>query len=237
MTDLSVTGNERIFDGANMRPFDAHKTNIDDLFSEAQAWLTGDGVTSAEEAKAVETLLDLAREAKKAVDESRKLENEPFDTGKAEVQARYNPVLKRADTIADTCKQALAPWRMKVEAEKRERAFAARAEAAKLAQEAQDKLRASAGNVVERERAEEALTLAKDAEKFATKTEKRAAVGNGLRTIYRPVLNDLNTAVRHYWAKDTAAFSQLVSDLAASDVRAGVREIPGFTVEAVKGAV
>lgn len=237
MTDLSVTGNDRIFDGANMRPFDAHKTNIDDLFEEAQAWLTGEGVTSAEEAKAVETLLDLAREAKKAADESRKLENEPFDTGKAEVQARYNPVLKRADTIADTCKQALAPWRMKVEAEKQEKAEAARAEAAKLAQEAQDKLRASAGNVVERERAEEALTLAKDAAKFADRTTRKASTGNGLRTSYRAVLTDGVKAAEHYWGTRNADFQTFLSDLAAADVRRGVRSIPGFDVIEEKTAV
>ncbi len=237
MTDLSVTGNERIFDGANMRPFDAHKTNIDDLFEEAQAWLNGDGVTSEEEAKAVETLLDLAREAKKAADESRKLENEPFDTGKAEVQARYSPVLKRADMISETCKQALQPWRMKVEAAKHAKAEAARAEAAKLAQEAQDRMRASTGNVVEREKAEEALSLAKDAEKFAAKTEKKAAVGNGLRTSWEPTLTDLNAAVRHYWGINSKAFADMVTSMAVAEVRAGARQIPGFTITEIRKAV
>src|SRR4051812_953059 len=94
---LSDSGNDRIAMGANMSPFDAHKVNIEDLFEEATAWLNGDGVNSEADAKAVDQLLDLAREARKAADEARKTENEPFDTGKAEVQARYNPILKRAD--------------------------------------------------------------------------------------------------------------------------------------------
>ena len=35
-------------------------------------------------------------------------------TRKAEVQARYNPILKRADMIADTCKKVLQPWRDRI---------------------------------------------------------------------------------------------------------------------------
>ena len=52
-------------------------------------WLDGEPIASAEQADKVSLLLDMIRKAEKAADESRVKENEPFDLGKAEVQARY----------------------------------------------------------------------------------------------------------------------------------------------------
>lgn len=230
MNALSETGNDRIVMGGNMSAFDAHKVNIDNLFEEAEVWLSGDGVASEAEAKAVETLLDLVREAKKAADEARKVENEPFDAGKAAVQARYNPILKRAELIAETCKNVLQPWRDRVAREKAARADAARIDAEKLKREAEEKIRASSGNVVERERAEEALSLAKDADKFANRTARAATTGTGLRRTYRPVMTDGGKAAEHYWTAKRGEFQAFLSELAAQDVRRGVRSIPGFDV-------
>lgn len=237
MTELSVTGNDRIAMGANLSPFDAHKLNVDDLYEEAQTWLNGDGVNSEDEAKAVDTLLDMARKAKSAADEARRDENEPFDTGKAEVQARYNPLLKRADMIADACKAVLKPWRDKVAAEKAAKAEAARREADELRAKAEAAIRSSAGNIVEREKAEEALTLAREAEGFAKRETKRATTGLGLRTTYRPVMTDGAKAAEHYWTVRRGEFQAFLNDLAAQDVRKGTRSIPGFDVIEEKTAV
>jgi hypothetical protein len=234
---LSDSGNDRIVMGGNMSAFDAHKVNVDDLFDEAQVWLAGEGVSSEAEAKAVETLLDMARDAKKAADEARKAENEPFDRGKAEVQARYNPILKRADLIVETCKNVLQPWRDKIAAEKAAKAEAMRLEAEALRREAEEKIRASAGNLAERAKAEETLAFAKDADKAVAKAVKAAATGNGLRTTYRAELTDLNAAIKHYWSTNRAEFEALVCDIAARQVRAGVREIPGFNVIEERKAV
>lgn len=227
------------FTGANHRPFDLAKQSIDDLFEEATAWLDGAEIASPAEAEGVEKLLKLTREAKSTADEARKTENVPFDTGKAEVQARYNPILKRADTITDGCKAVLAPWRAKIEREKAEVAAAARAEADRLAAEAQAAIRASAGNVLEREYAEELLETAKEAEKFATRRARAAVTGNALRTSYVPVLVDLNAAVRHYWANPTirSAFEEMVTRLATNEVRYGARSIPGFEILEEKKAI
>ncbi len=41
---------------------------------------------------------------------------------------------------------------------------------------------------------------------------------------------DLNAAVRHYWKTDREAFSDLVFELAARDVRNGAKEVPGFEI-------
>lgn len=237
MTQLSVTGNDRIAMGANLSPFDEAKLTVDDLFEEAEHWLNGDGIASEKDAKAVEKLLDLARAAKKAADEARKIENEPFDKGKAEVQARYNPVLKRAETIAEACKAVLQPWRDKIAAEKAAKAEAARKEAEELARKAQEAIRASAGNVIEREKAEEQLTIAKEAEGFAKRETKRASTGLGLRTTYRAEIIDGTAAARHYWLTRREEFEVFLLDLASKDVRAGKREIPGFNVIEERKAV
>ena len=234
---LSITGNDRIATGANHPPaFDAHKANIDDLYAEAEVWLAGDGIASAAEAKAVDTLLDLTRQAKKAADEARKTENEPFDLGKAEVQARYNPVLKRADMIVDLCKQVLTPWNIKVAAEKEAIAAAARAESEQTRRDAEALIRASSGNLAAREDAEHMLNSAKLAEKDAAKAARQATTGLGLRTSYQPELTDLSAAIRHYWDAKRGRFEALVLELATEDVRAGRHMIPGFTVHEIKKA-
>lgn len=225
------------FDGKNMTPFDAAKLAVDDLFAEAEVWLNGDGIASQGEAEAVETLLDLARKAKKEADESRKVENEPFDTGKAEVQARYNPVLKRADMIADTCKKVLQPWRDKVAAEKAAIAEQDRREAEDIRRKAEEAMRASAGNITARADAEQLLSSAKLAEKDAKKADKAATHGLGLRTTYTVTMSDATAAARHYWADKRAECETFFIGLAERDVRAGKREIPGFLIIERKEAV
>lgn len=237
VAELSVTGNDRIAMGANMTPFDAHKVNIDDLFEEAQTWLDGGGVSTDAEAKAVEQLLDMAREAKKAAEADRKIEAEPFDAGKKAVQAKYVPIIDRADLIVTTCRDVLSPWRERIETEKRAAAEAARAEAERKAVEAQEAIRASAGNVAERERAESLLKDAKRADRTASRTERSATTGNGLRARWVARLTDRNAAIKHYWEKNANAFEELVVRMAERDTLSGAREIPGFIIEEQKVAV
>lgn len=234
---LSETGNDRIAMGANMSPFDEVRVEIDDLYEEAKAWLDGTEIASEAEEKAVDQLLDMARAAFKKADATRKIENEPFDTGKAAVQAKYKPVLSRAEMISDVCKARLTPWRAKIEAEKQAKARAAAEEAEKLRREAEEAIRASAGNIEEREKAEEALALAKEADAFAARKQKQAETGLGLRTTYRAELTDGVAAARHYWGERRAECEAFFSSLAAADVRSGKRSIPGFNVIEEKKAV
>lgn len=65
------------------------RINIEDLFTQAKGFLDGDPVTSQAVADEIGALLAEIRQAEKAADEARKLENKPFDDGKAEVQERY----------------------------------------------------------------------------------------------------------------------------------------------------
>jgi hypothetical protein len=228
---------QTVFDGANIRPFDAAKLEIDDLFAEADNWLTGEPITSAEEAEAVEKLLDLTRKAKANADAERKRENEPFDTGKAEVQARYNPILKRADMVAETCKAVLQPWRDAIAKAKALEAEKARQEADEARRIAEEAIRNSAGNIAARAEAETKLNDAKIAEADVRRVEKKAVTGNGLRTLYRPVMVDGGKAAEHYWKARRADFQEFLQELAAQDVRKGTRVIPGFEIVEERSAV
>ena len=161
MTDAATIDAPPIGHNNPPSPFDAHRVNIEDLYGEAKNWLDGEPIASPEQAEAVETLLDMLRDGERAADEARKVEAKPFDDGKAEVQARYNPILKKAKVAADACKSALTTWRNAIAAEKAKAAAAAQAEAAEKARIAAEAMRqATPTNIEEREKAEAAVAEA-----------------------------------------------------------------------------
>lgn len=210
-------------------PFEAHKINIEDLYGEAKHWLDGEPIADAKQAEAVEQLLDMLREGEKAADEARRVENEPFDRRKAEVQARYNPILKQAKTAADACKAALAVWRNALAAEKAKAAEAAHKEAEDKARLAAEAMRqASGANLQEREDAERLVADAEHAARAAAKAGKDMV--KGLRTYHTPVLTDGVAAARHYWQTQREACEAFFLSLAKTDVLQGKRQIPGFDV-------
>lgn len=231
MSALSVTANERIVDGGNNPPaFEAHRVNIEDLRAEAEAWLDGKAVASAEEAEGLNTLLDLARQAAKAADDARAAEKKPhLDAGKA-VDAQWKPLVDAAQRIVDCAKKALTPWNIAEADRKAAEAARARAEAEAEAQAAREAEIAASGLLSDAEQADQMAESAKQAGKIAKAAEKAASTGLGLRTTYRAELTDPKEAISHYWAARREDFIALVTDLAAKDVRAGKREIPGFTI-------
>lgn len=230
--------------GHNRTPFELSSEKINSLHEEATHWLDGDPIDSQEIADSVSNLKDMIRDARKEADESRKLENKPFDEGKKEVQARYNPLLKKADSAKDACLKALAPWLEKVDREKREAEAEAKRIADEKIREAQEAARkADANNLAEKEAAEAKIKEAQDASKAAKRAEKATAKsGTGkratsLRTTYTPVLTDAVAAARHYWGTNRQDIEDLLVRLARNDVQRGKRIIPGFEVKEERKAV
>ena len=224
-------------------PFDAIKAHCDDLYMEAKHWLDGAEVSSDGEAEAVERLLDEARKAWKAADDARVEENVPFDLGKAAVQERYAPLIAKTKTVTGTmvrmqeaCKAALEPWRKKKADEAQAKADAIRAEAEAKAKAAADAMRASAGNLADREVAEELVKEAEFAQREAGRAAKAATTGTGLTTYYEAVLTNQRDAMLHYMKDQPGEFIALCQRLADADVRGGKRTIPGFAVEERKRA-
>lgn len=223
--------------GHNRSPFDLVTERIDTLNVEANNWLDGEAIETQGQADDVSKLLDEARKAKKEADDARKVEAKPFDDGKAEVQARYKPLLTKADTIADLCKKLLAPFLAKQEAEKRDAERKAREEAEAKAVAAQAAYKAAKDtDLAAREEAERLIEDAKIAERVAAKAAKDRGAAKGgtravtLRTHYEPEITDLREFGRYAWNEHPAEMREFLDHLARKLILAGKRELPGVTI-------
>lgn len=225
-------------------PFDAVRVNIDDLFVQAKGFLDGEPVNSQAVADEIGSLLAEIRQAEKAADDARKMENKPFDDGKAEVQERYLPLIGNTTKVkgktilaAEACKAALAPWLKAQDAAKREAERIAREKAEAAQREAAEAVRAAAPDNLEAKEAAEALVTEarKDQAAANRAAADRAHVTGGarataLRSVWRAERVSSQVAAAHYWQTNPTAFDAVLQKLADDDVRAGKRAIPGFNV-------
>lgn len=218
-------------------PFDIVVTKIEDLYDEAKNWADGEPITSPDIAEAITTLFDGLGAAGKEAEALRVAEVKPLDEAKTAIQARFHPLI--GDTKAGKGKVVLGraalqvlltAWRVEQQRVAALAAAKAREEAAALQAEAEAALRASAGNLEAREAAEEVLSFAKEADKFARRTEKAATTRTGLRTEWITTLVDEGAALDWAYTRDPRRFQELVQSMAETEVRNGVRSVPGFTV-------
>lgn len=246
---MSEAANPREVIGANNppepTPFELSKQEIDDLCMEARNWLDGEAIDRQSVADQIDYLKSQLREAKKTADERRKAEVKPLDDAKIEIQARYNALIgdtkgsgKGTAILAmEACDKVLAPWLRKLSDEKEAAAKKAREEADAKAKAAQDAIRAaSTADLAAKEEAEALLRDAKKAEAVVKKIE-RAPTGmtSHLRRTWRPVLVNATEAARWAWANKRHDMEAYLLDLAAQEVRAGARSVPGFDVVEEKG--
>jgi hypothetical protein len=227
---------EALLANAPADPAVLFKEEIDDLLLEARNYLDGDPITNETQAEAVSSLLNRLRRLAKDADDARKVEKKPHDDAAKAVQEKWKPILDSADLAASTAKQALAPWLQQVEEKQLREAEVARAEAERLASIAAEAHARAAGNLTEAEDAERLLKAAEGARRFAAKAEKQKAHAKGgeravgLVDAFTPVLTDACEALRHYRSKQPGALKEWLLDQARADVRAGIRSIPGFTI-------
>ena len=222
--------------------FDALKVHIEDLYAEAKNWCDGEPITTQAQADEVARLLGMVKEVEKLADDTRKRENEPFDAGKAEVQARYAPLISdtkavRGKTVLarEACQRALTPWLKAQEAARVAAATAAREEAERKAAAA--RTAAQSDDLAVAERAEDIFADARATERQASALERnRAAAGGGeyrraiLRDNWTAEIEDANALLRHYWQTRRADLEAFALKMAQEDVRAGKRQIPGVRV-------
>jgi hypothetical protein len=220
-----------------LTPFEGIRIHIDDLMETAQGFLDGEPILTQALADEVGRLLDEARQAEKAAEAQRKIEVKPFDDGKAEVQARYNPLKAKCALVASTAKQALAPFLAAEQAKRDAEAAEARKIAEAKAEEARAASRAAeATDLAAREQAEALLKEAEKADRLASRAEKgKAMVAGGarsssLRSAWTPELTDPAAALKHYRAKQPDELKAWLLSQAQADVRAGARAIPGFNI-------
>lgn len=223
--------------GHNMPPFEAAKQVIEDLYNEAKLWLDGEPVTTQDQANALNTLQSKIREAAKLAEKNRKEEAKPFDDGKAEVQARYKPIISKADDADAAVKAALRPYLIELERQQKEEAEKARQEAARKQQEAMEAMRQrDASNLAQSEEAERLVKESKAAEEAARKADnaKAHAKGDGratgLRSVWKASMTDQREAAAWAWKERNAELMVWVQEQADKAVRSGSRDIQGFSV-------
>lgn len=244
---LAVLGHNQPPEPVEPTPFEIAEKAVNDIYGEAKLWLDGAKVEDQNTADGMGNLLTVIRKAKALAEESRKVEKKPHDDAAKEVQARYVPLIEKADLAAAACKKALTPW---LEAQEK-----ARQEAARIAQEAADKKRreaeeairaTDATNLEERAAAESLLKDAKKAEKVAASIDRQTSNAGGymgraigLKSVWSATMTDPVLAARHFWTQpDTKEeLTAFVQGLADKAVRAGIRTIPGFDIAEHKEAV
>lgn len=243
VAELSDSGNDRIAMGGNLPPDVMAFNSIDAYYEEARNWASdGFAIESQEQADEIDTLDKALLKLGHETDALRIEEKRPLDEQIDAIQAKYNPYIQKGkgkvDIARSSLKALLTAWRTEQERIKREAAEKARREAEEERRRAEDAMRSSAGDLAAREQAEQMIESAKAAERIAKKADKAATTGLGLRSRWEPRLTDLNAAIKHYWAEDRDSFAALVTRLAEEDVRVrSKREIPGFVIEEVKGAI
>lgn len=218
--------------------YEAIRDEINDLFDECKNFADGEPIASQDMADAITTLHDSLHEAGKKADDERKLEAKPHDDAKAEIQTRYNALIGNTKSTGkgkvvlgkETLQVLLTPWRNKLVAEKEAAARLAREEADRIAAEAQAAIRASAGNLEEREKAEELLKEAKQVDRWAKREDRAATTGTGLRTVWHCDMEDEGVALDWAYSRAPERFKAVVQSMAEETVRAGMRSVPGFKI-------
>lgn len=232
--------NPRAVIGNNRPPHEFIFDEIEDLFSEAKNWCDGEPIANEAMHDAVTKLYDGLHDAGKRADELRKDQKKPLDDQIKDIQDRYNPYIQPKKGKVDLGKAALgemlAKWRAAVAKKKEDEARKAREEADRKAAEAQAAIRASSGNLAEREVAEEMLKEAKQADRFAKRQDKAATTGTGLRSVWFATLQDADAALDWAYGRDPVRFKELVQQMANEAVRGGARSVPGFVVSEEKMA-
>lgn len=237
---MDIDLNPRAVAGNNRAPHELLFNEIQELFDESKNWCDGEPITSEQMHDAVTKLYDGLHDAGKRADELRKDEKKPLDDQIKAIQDRYNIYIQPKKGKVDLGKAALgdmlAAWRAAVAKQKEDVARKAREEADRKAAEAQAAIRASSGNLAEREVAEEMLKEAKQADRFAKRQDKAATTGTGLRSVWVATLQDADSALDWAYGRDPVRFKEMVQQMANEAVRIGARSVPGFVVTEEKRA-
>lgn len=227
-------------------PYVESRETIDGLMMEARNWLDGEPVTTQAQADGIARLMTLLREAMKTADTRRKAEAEPHDLAKAEIQTRWNKLLadnksgKGSAVIAlEVCRSALAPFELAQKVERERVAAEARERAAQAARDAQLAAQvANRASIEDRERADRLEREAKAAQKDARKAEsaKSATVGANGRAMAvtartKATVTDLTEFAEYLFRNHNGRFRDLMQDAATALNTAGVKGMPGVTLE------
>jgi hypothetical protein len=210
----------------NPPPFEAFSLHIEELFSLVSDTTAGAEVTTDEQDAALDGLLDDMRKAKKDADAQRATEKKPHDDAGNAVQAKWKPLITRCDMGMAEIKRLLTPYRDAKQKAKDEAARKAREEAEAKQRAAQEALKVS-DDLEARFAAEEQLKQAAKLTAVANKIDRSA---KGLRSSWKAEVTDYKALLRYMLDRRPDEMKAWLADQAQSEVRAGVRAIPGVLI-------
>lgn len=225
-------------------PFTLIAESIEDLMLEANNFLDGKEIENEEQEEAVASILTRLRRERTAADEQRIVEKKPHDDAANAVQAKWKPLLQKADLAVSVAKNALTAFLVKKDAAQRAAAEALRLEAeeaARAAAQTAEQARPDdlAGQTTARIRQENAADLAKRAEK-AGKVKVQAKGGEravGLRSSWTAEVTDPIAFGRWAWEHRHEEYLEFLTGLAQRECRHGPKDIPGVKAHEERGAV
>lgn len=218
--------------GNNPPPDAAFALEVDELFTLLSDTLAGGTVTTDAQEAAIDAIMDDFRRAAKDADKERAAEKRPHDDAAKAVQAKWKPIIDKAERGTQACKEALTPYRTAKQRAKDEAARKAREEAEAKEKAAQEALRSS-DDLEARFQAEQELEQAK---KLAAVANKIDRAPTGLRTSWEAEITDRKAALLHYLARSPERFEALIQQLADEDARGARAPVPGIVFHEIKKA-
>jgi len=206
--------------------------HIDELFTLLSDALSGRPVESDEQEEAIDALFADFHKAWKDSDAARAAEKKPHDDASKAVQAKWKPIVDKADRGKKACLDALTPYRQAKQRAKDEAARKAREEAAERERVAREALQTS-DDLETKFQAEQQLEAAKKLTAVANKIDRAPT---GLRTFWEAEITDRTAALKHYLTQQPEVFVALIQELADRDARGARPQRPGITYHERKKA-
>ena len=211
---------DRLGIGGNNPPaFEAYSMALDDAYLTAKDFLDGKPIGGQAEADAVGRIVSETKKLRRDADAARAEEKRPHDEAGKAVQAKWKPLLDRADTIIAAAQKPLTACLNKLAEEQAEAERIAREQAELAAQEAIAAARA-AESMDDLERVKDMEAAAEQAAKEAAKAAKAKAHVEGvdravgLRTYKVATVTDRRAALNWIARHDPAALEAFVADYA-----------------------
>lgn len=228
--------------------WDGVKLHLDDLLDLVRG-VTGVEIADQAQADTIGKLLRDLQDGAKLAEQLRTSEKAPLDEAIKEIQDRYNEYIaplknKNPGLISKAelaLKNQIGAWLKKLDDERIARENAAREAAEKAAEEARaaHQIAKTSDDLDEIDAAEELLAASekanielRQAEKAKTQVKTEGYRAISLRSIWRAerIEGEGGKSLSHYAKTQPARVIAFIEQLAAEDVKAGIRSIPGFNV-------
>lgn len=233
--------------GANNPPeaiddpvFDQLKTEIDDLYEQAQQWLDDEPITNESMAEKVTMLRGMIKDAAKRAEDERAKQKKPhWDAGLA-VDAKWKPVKALAEKAEKAAGAKLTQWLQLVAAEQRRIAEEARQEALRKEEQLREahQKQQQTGNLMDADHSEELEKEVKQANREAKVAAKQTSTivtdyGRArLRTVWHVEVVDRKALLQHYMTTDPDWLTAVLFEKAQSEVRGVMKKrfLPGCNI-------